>query len=149
MSSYTVDGRDTNTANTTILGLTRGDGRVKIYAVISGPSGSAGGNDYTSEAYLQRTTAAGTSTAVTPKKLDPQSTAANASAGEAHSVEPTYTADEIMLTFPGHMRNTVRWEARDEEDMIVIPDTTAAGIGARIDSVSTAWQQVFMFRFKE
>lgn len=46
MPNYIVDGRDTNTANTSILGVTRGSGRLLIYEVMVGPTGAAGVNVY-------------------------------------------------------------------------------------------------------
>ena len=46
--------------------------------------------------YLQRHTAAGTSTAVTPQNLGPGTAAASAVGAENHTIEPTFTANAIL-----------------------------------------------------
>lgn len=48
------------------------------------------------EWFLQRHTAAGTSTAVTPAAIDPGDPASTTSSGENHTVEPTYTSGAIL-----------------------------------------------------
>ena len=60
---------------------------------------------------VQRFTAAGTSTSVTPRVLDPGNTAAVATAGENHTVEPTYTASTELLVASFNSRNTYQWYA--------------------------------------
>lgn len=149
MPNYIVDGRDTNTANTSILGVTRGSGRLLIYEVMVGPTGAAGGADNLAEYHFQRTTAAGTATAVTPKPTNPADKAASATAGEKHTVEPTFTADEIMLIVPKHLRACIIWTPRESGDEIVVPDSANAGLAARSVSVNTVWEEAVSMRFRE
>src|SRR5687767_13543192 len=117
MPAYSVVGRATNTDNTTILGVTRGSGRIKITEVIIGADGQAGGNDYHAEYLLQRYTGAGTAgSAITPQKRDPGDKAASATAGMGvYSVEPTYTSGEVLLNIPTNLRSTVLWRPWDLE----------------------------------
>ena len=78
--------------------------------------------------FLQRYTAAGTSTAVTPTALDPGDPAATSTAGQNHSVEPTYTASLILFHLALNQRATHRWIA-DPNGPIVIPATANNGVG--------------------
>ena len=77
---------------------------------------------------VERCTAPGTATAVTPGKIDEQDRAAQAVANENHTVEPTYTANEIMLEVPVNHRGTYRWIAPPGGEL-VIPATTTDGFG--------------------
>ncbi|MBA3421648.1 MAG: hypothetical protein H0U12_07115 [Thermoleophilaceae bacterium] len=79
---------------------------------------------------LQRCTTAGTRTAVTPIPLDPADAAAVTTAGEAHTVEPTYTANEILLNVPLNQRATYQWMAAPGGELVV-PATASAGIGIK------------------
>jgi hypothetical protein len=145
--NYSIDGRDTNTASTTILGLTSAATvRPKIYSILVGSYGTP--NDYAAEYALQRYTVAGTSTAVTPQALDPGDPAALASAGEAHSAEPTYTANAILLTIPKNQRATILWQCKDGKEL-VLPATAANGVGLVVVSVSTAYTEACTIHFSE
>ncbi len=124
---YSIDGRDTNTSATTILGLTSAATiRPKLYDFTSGSAATPADN--AGEYYIQRSTAAGTSTAVTPQALDTGDPSSLASAGEAHTVEPTYTANAILLAWTQNQRATFRWVASPGGE-IVLPATAANGIG--------------------
>ena len=143
MAKYAIDGQDTNTANTTILGVSA-DGttprrqRVYDYVLGSGAAPADGAGEYA----FERFTAAGTSTAVTPSPLDPADAVALADAGEAHSGEPTYAnvignvGQEPMLLFSLNQRATFRWVASPGGEL-VIPATAAAGLGTRVQTVQT------------
>ena len=145
--NYSIDGRDTNTAATTILGLTSAATiRPKIGYLSIGSYGTP--NDYGAEYQLGRYTVAGTSTAVTPQALDPANPASLASAGEAHSVEPTYTANAIMLSIGVHMRDNFQWYAAPDKE-ITLPPTAANGIGLYVVAVSTAWTACAVMHFEE
>ncbi len=145
--NYSIDGRDTNTAATTILGLTSAATiRPKIYYVGLGSYGTP--NDYGAEYQLGRYTVAGTSTAVVPQALDPGNPAALASAGEAHSVEPTYTAAAILLSIGVHMRDSYQWYAAPGCEL-VLPATAANGVGFYVVAVSTAWTAAAVFHYAE
>jgi hypothetical protein len=85
---------------------------------------------------IQRYTAAGTSTAVTPQKLDPADAAFLGQAGENHTIEPTYTAGEIVLNLPLNQRATFRWVPSPGGEP-VWPAQTANGFGIQTDTIST------------
>ena len=134
MARYSVDGQDTNTAATTILGITGSAAiRPKIYDMTVGSDATPADN--AAEYVLQRDTAAGTSTAVTPRPLDPLTSAAVATAGEAHSVEPTYTADLILLQWAQNQRATYRWVAAPGGELICTA-TAANGIGLQVIGIA-------------
>lgn len=100
--------------------------RVRIYDVMVGSEGTAADNPFLH--ILQRTTAAGTSTPVTPQALDAADAAAAFTAGQAHSVEPTYTANAILLSISLNQRATFRWVASPGGEL-VIPATASNGVG--------------------
>jgi hypothetical protein len=85
---------------------------------------------------VQRCTAAGTATGVTPTKLNPADSVCTAEAAENHTIEPTYTATEIVLNVPLNQRATFRWVAAPGGE-IVIPATDENGIGIQTDTIST------------
>lgn len=131
---YSIDGQDTNTAATTILGLTSAATvRPRIFDLILGSDATPADN--AAEYVLQRYTAAGTSTGVTPQALDPSDPAALASSGEAHTVEPTYTANAIMLQWAQNQRLTFRWVAAPMGE-IILPATAANGVGIQVITVA-------------
>jgi hypothetical protein len=133
---YSISGSDTNTAATTQLGLTSTAAiRPQIYDVLIGSVATPADNAW--EFFLQRYTAAGTSTAVTPQALDPGDPAATATAGINHSAEPTYTANAIMLRPAGNQRASYRWVARERGE-IILPATAANGIGTLANAVGGA-----------
>lgn len=84
----------------------------------------------------QRYTAAGTSTAVTPSPLDLADAAMLGVAGENHTVEPTYTANLIMLSAAFHQRAGFVYYAPPGAE-ITVPATNAAGVGLQTDTIST------------
>lgn len=134
MRRYSIDGQDTNTASTTILGLTSAATvKPKIYDVLLGSDATPADN--AAEYNLQRYTAAGTATSVTPQALDPGDPAALASAGEVHTVEPTYTANAVLLNIMSNQRATFRWVAAPEGE-IVLPATAANGVGVQVITVA-------------
>ena len=137
---YSIDGQDTNTATTTILGLTSASTvRPAVYDLISGSDATPADN--AAEYNLQRYTAAGTSTGVTPQALDPNDPAALAAAGEAHSAEPTYTANAVLLNYAHNQRATFRWVAAPSGEL-KLPATAANGVG--IQSITVAGSGVNM-----
>lgn len=139
MAKYAIDGQDTNTATTTILGVDAGatPRRNKIYYVECGSDATPADN--AAEYNLQRYTVDGTSTAVTPQALDPGDAAALSEAGEAHSIEPTYTANAIMLGWMQNQRATYQWFAPPGGE-IVTPAT--ADNGAGVQSITVAGSAV-------
>lgn len=135
MAKYAIDGQDTNTAGTTILGVDAGTTarRGKVYDLVLGSDATPADN--AAEYVLQRYTVDGTSTAVTPQALDPADAAALAEAGEAHSVEPTYTANAIMLQWAQNQRATYRWVAAPGGELVTTA-TAANGIGLQVIGIA-------------
>jgi hypothetical protein len=107
--------------------------RAEIYDIIHGSEAAAADNPFL---YLwQRTTTAGTNTAVTPLPLDPADTACVTVAGDAFSAEPTYTAGAVALRIPLNQRATFRWLAAPGGE-IVIPATASNGLGCQTPTAS-------------
>ncbi len=132
--NYAVSVSDTNTASTTMVGVTSAATvRPAIYELIIGSQATPADNAW--EFYLQRYTAAGTSTAFTPIALDPADPASLASAGYNHSVEPTYTANGFLMRVAGNQRATFRWVANPGAEL-KMPATAANGIGLLSQSVA-------------
>jgi hypothetical protein len=148
MGFYSAHGQDTNTANTTVLGVSQPASALKRLRISYVSAGSDATADNAFEAVLQRTTAAGTSTSVTPQKRDPADGAASAVAGQAHTVEPTYTSGEVVLSISGHQRSTFQWYAIPGHE-IVVPVTNNAGVGFQIITVTAAFNQVVIFEWEE
>lgn len=134
MPRYSIDGNDTNTAATTIAGITGSAAvRPKIYDVIL--SSDATPADNAGNYVLQRTTAAGTLTSVTPTPIDPLTSASVTTAGEKHTVEPTYTANAILLQWAQNQRATYRWVAAPGGELVASA-ASANGIGLQVISIA-------------
>lgn len=92
---------------------------------------------------LQRITAVGTQTAVTPTKVDLADRVAQADVGENNTAgnEPTYTSNEEIDEIPLNNRGTYRWVAAPGSQ-IVCPATTGDGLGfgATHASAVTDWR---------
>lgn len=130
---YSIDGQDTNTASTTILALAGTTAvRPAVYDLISGSDATPADN--AAEYNLQRHSAIGTSTSVTPQALNSGDPSATATAGEAHTVEPTYTANAVMLNYMHNQRATFRWVAAPDGE-IVCPASTN-GLGVQVITVA-------------
>jgi hypothetical protein len=78
--------------------------------------------------YLQRFTAAGTSTAYVPPPLDPGDPAATAVAGITHTIEPTYTSAKVVFHLGLNQRASHRWIA-DPRGPLKMPATASNGLG--------------------
>jgi hypothetical protein len=124
---YSVDGEQ-NVASPadTLLGIT-GTTAVEPHVYFM----SLGCEDTPADAsivwYIQRTTAAGTATAVTPQNLGPSTTASTSSAGENHTAEPTLTANAILWRMALNQRasHTIVF---DPDGALVIPATANNGL---------------------
>lgn len=127
---YSVDGQDTNTANTTILEMRSATTiRPRLYYFTIGSDATPA--DMAAEYNLQRTTTVGSGgSAVTPQLLDPGDPAALGAAREADTAEPTYTADAIMFHVAVNQRATFQWYAQTGRE-IVLP-AAANGLGFRV-----------------
>ena len=107
--------------------------RMKLYDVDIGCEGTPADNVYLWQ--VQRCTTAGTSTAVTPFPLDPADAATEQDAGANHTIDPTLTANAMMLTIPLNQRATFRWTV-DETCAIVTPATASNGLAVRTPTAS-------------
>lgn len=79
---------------------------------------------------LQRCTTTGTRTSVTPQLIDPADRAAQATAGEDHSVDPTLTAGAIFYSRGCHTRQGCEMNLAPGWE-IVTPATTNNGLALR------------------
>lgn len=120
--------------------------RVKIYDLAIGCE--AAPQDVANLWVLQRATAAGTSTAVTPQSLDPADAAAVTVAGENHSVDPTYTANAFLLEIALNQKASFRWIANPGGEL-VIPATASNGIGLRTTTVGATVTGTSTIHFQE
>ena len=125
---YSIDGAQAvASATDTVLGLTSTTAiRPAVYDIIFGSNATPADNAL--NWLVQRYTAAGTATAVTPQPLDSGDPAATATAGENHTAEPTYTANAILLNISANQRSTQRWVASPGGEMI-LPASAANGVG--------------------
>jgi len=107
--------------------------RLEWYELVLGSEAAAADNPFLY--VLQRCTAQGTSTAVTLQNLDPSDATTEATAGQNHTVEPTYTAGAILLEVPLNQRATFRWIAT-EGGRLISPATASNGIGIQTPTSS-------------
>jgi len=84
---------------------------------------------------VQRFTAAGTTSAVTPTPLDPADAVTESDAGENATIEPTYTANLVLLAIPLNQRATFRWVASPGKEL-VYPATASNGLGVQTTTAS-------------
>lgn len=136
MGNYAV--QMNRTASTTAsLGTVGADAtrprRGKWYDVIFGSEASAADNPFLY--IVQRCTALGTSTSVTPQPLDPADAATESDAGENHTIEPTYTANAVLLAIALNQRATFRWVAPPSGEL-VYPATASNGLGVQTPTSS-------------
>lgn len=144
---YAIDGSKTNTNNETILALEGGTAiRPKIYEW--SVSSRATPADEACGYQLERFTADGTSTSVTPQALDPGDPAATATAGENYTAEPTYTANAILYAVNVNQRATFRWVAAPGSEFI-IPATSGNGIGLVAATPTSAFAVEATILFEE
>lgn len=151
MANYSIDGKGTNTASTTLLYFVNHATtlhRLKLFEVIIASSVSA---DNAAESVIQRITAEnGTpgGTAVTPTEDDPADPAADSNAVEDPSGEPTYTANKILVNLSGHQRATLLWSPAEGREVIA-PATGDNGMGLQSIVAATAWTMVVHMRYSE
>lgn len=79
-----------------------------------------------------RITATSTATAYTPNQSDLADAACSTVAGINATAEPSIASTPLTLgLFPLNQRNTVRWVAVQESQMMTMPATTSAGAAVR------------------
>ena len=145
---YSVVATDTNTASTTQFGVTSAATiRPAIYDIAIGCVATPADNAW--HFRFGRYTAAGTSTSVTPQAIDPADPASLSSAGQNHSVEPTYSANAYLLDLAGNQRAAVRWIAAPGGEL-KMPATAANGIGCLSVAVGgSAVAMIYTVHFEE
>ena len=145
MARYSASGSQTlTTSATTALGVTSNTSTVQrnwVYELTFGNVGTPA--DQVSIIVVQRVTAPGSATAVTPTLMDLADRAAQAVAGENHTSEPTYTSNTEVMEVPLNHRATFRWVAPPNGE-IVCPATSGDGIGSHSlhASATTDWRAV-------
>ena len=108
--------------------------RFGLYDVVFSTNGTPADNDITYG--IQRTTADGTDTAVTPAPPDPADPASLVTAGEDASSEPTDASIIPLLEVGVHQRATFRWAAAPGGEIIV---AAVANEGLTLQSLSSAF----------
>lgn len=131
---YATVGSQNAAAAITILGVTSATTiRPRLYEIVFGSAAAPADQAFNMQ--VGRYSAAGTSTAVTPQALDEGDPAAIATAGENHTVEPTYTAGAKLLSFSINQQATFRWVVPPDEGLVA-PATAANGLGLEFVTVS-------------
>ncbi len=144
MAFYSAPLNATTMSTSATLGVVGAAGaarRGRIVDLVAGCDGTPG--DTAVRFQFQRFTAAGTTTAVTPVPTDPADAACTAAAGQIATVEPTYTASQVVLQLVFNQRSTVRWFAAPGEE-IVYPATAGNGVGCKpvVSPALSGWLQV-------
>lgn len=129
MPKYASDGTQTVASPTDSALHIASDGNVrpKIFDILFGSNTTPADNAL--QWLIQRLTAVGTATSVTPQPLTSEEPAARATAGENHTAEPTYTSNAIMLNWSMNQRASPRWVAARPGCEMVGPATSASGFG--------------------
>jgi hypothetical protein len=128
MANYVV--QLNRTASTTLpVGTVGADAtrprRGKFYDLVFGSEASPADNPFLWT--VQRCTALGTSTGVTPTALDSADAATESDAGENHTIDATQTANLILLAIALNQRATFRWVAAPGGEL-VYPATASNGL---------------------
>lgn len=147
-AKFAVDLQRTASTTASLGNITNpgsGQRRHRWFYLHLGCQGDAADNEFLYT--IQRCTTAGTRTSVTPQPLDPADAAAVTTAGENHTVEPTYTAGEILLNIALNQRATFQWYAPPGGELVV-PATASNGIGVQ-SPTSTALVITGQIHFEE
>lgn len=108
--------------------------RAKAYRLEFGSEAAPADNPFLWQ--VQRCTTAGTAgSSVTPAPLDPADAAALDDVGQAHSADPTVTANVFLLTIPLNQRATYQWQPAPGGEL-VIPATANNGFAVRTPTAS-------------
>jgi hypothetical protein len=144
---YSADGQSAGATPQTLLNLIGATTvRLRLYDLVCGSDATPADNAF--ELNLNRTTAVGTGTAVTPTALDSADPTAEGTADENHSVEPTSTAGAVLLNWMQNQRATFRWVAAPFGELIV-PATAANGIAAIVIGATAAINLGVTFHWEE
>lgn len=145
---YSVDGeQNVASPDDSCLGITTTTAiRPIIYDILIGSSATPADNAL--QWYLQRHTANGTNTAVTPQALDPGDPAATATGQENHTVEPTFTANAILFRLSLNQRASHRWVA-DPDGGLQCNATASNGITSYPNHASATVLTENTFHYQE
>lgn len=131
----------------TVAGLTASTStRGEIFSFSIGMKGTAA--DQFILWTLQRYTAAGTATAVTPCEIDPAHGSALLAGAENHSAEPTYTSAKELWELSIHDRIPFTYHCPPKSPF-VIPATSANGIGAKSTHASITDNATVTIHYEE
>jgi len=126
---YAVQGSQTVVAKTALTLVSTVNARSRLIEYKLSNVGNVS-TDSQFEVLLQRFTAAGTTTAVTPTSVDPSDPPASLfTAGSNATVEPTYTAGEVIDATGVNPRSIYRWTAYDPSAEILMPAAASNGLG--------------------
>lgn len=116
--------------------------RAKIFHFVLSTTGAAA--DGVLEWILKRTTAIGTTSAITPRNIDATDpSTSGATAGSNATTEPTYTASSELFDQGINQRATYTWNAWTEGAQLVAATVANNGIGiACLSSVAPAYTGV-------
>lgn len=120
--------------------------RPSVYDIVL--SSSSTPNDYSADFQIQRFSADGTGTSVTPQPLDFADPASITTSKHTYTVEPTLTANEILLRLSHNQRATVRWVAAPGSELTV-PALAGDGLSLLCNAVSTQFTEVATMLFAE
>ena len=145
---YTGNGSAASGANKTALNLiSAATIRPSLYDLVIGSVATPA--DAAVKWHVQRTTAVGTEgSGFTPIALDPGDPASLADYAVAHSSEPTYTSNAVLLQISMNQRNSFRWVAAPGGELIA-PATANNGLGCKTSSVSTGTTAYEVVMFHE
>lgn len=145
--AYSTNGSMALIAADTVLSVIASTSvRPAIYSVTM--SSSSAPNDYNAQFFLQRFSADGTGSAVTPQPLDFADPASGATSKHTYTVEPTLTANEILLNLSHNQRATCQWNAYPGRELIV-PALAGDGIALLCNAVSTQFTENATIFFTE
>jgi hypothetical protein len=121
--------------------------RASIYDIVVGSVATPA--DQACKFSAGRTTAVGTEGAgFTPNNLDPGGPAGELDSGNAHSAEPTYTANKQLLVFSLNQRATFRWVAAPGSELRCAA-TQNNGIGIKSASSTSTQSHEMTILFAE
>ena len=147
MAKYATSGAMALIAGDTVLSLIASTSvRPRVSDIVL--SSSSTPNSYSADFQIQRFSADGTGTAVTPTPLDFADVASVSTSKHTYTVEPTYTSGEVLLLMAHNQQATVRWVAQPGFEFI-IPALAGDGVGLLCNAVSTQFTEDATFYFEE
>ena len=134
-------------ASTNSQSLRRG----KVYEVIMGATSNPNATDCVIQYDVSRMTASGSlaGTSFVPVVLDPNDAACAAIGYILVTTAPTITASSSLLNVGLNQRNSQRWQASQESQMMVWPATTGNGVVSRCLSPTYAGDVGIQISFME